>query len=142
MFDITKRTTITTDWAQLKTVQEQMNLAEIMLEVGLGLLFDLLAMLVRAGEEHHVLAAQTVVARDRIGRDGGIGVADVELCRRIIDRRCDIKCILFCHLISFFPASAEWKRRNIHGVYLKTVNAPGQRTFSRCRSHRQFSDAL
>jgi hypothetical protein len=34
MFDITKRTTITTDWAQLKTVQEQMNLAEIMLEVG------------------------------------------------------------------------------------------------------------
>lgn len=34
MFDITKRTTITTDWAQLKTVQEKMNLAEIMLEVG------------------------------------------------------------------------------------------------------------
>ena len=34
MFDITKRTTITTDWAQLRTVQEKMNLAEIMLEVG------------------------------------------------------------------------------------------------------------
>ena len=33
MFDITKRTTITTDWAQLKTVQERGNLAEV-LEVG------------------------------------------------------------------------------------------------------------
>ena len=78
---------------------------------GLGLLFDLLAMLVRAGEEHHVLAAQAVIARDRVGRDGAVGVADVELCRRIVDRRCDIKCILFCHCISLFPASAEWKRR-------------------------------
>ena len=78
---------------------------------GLGLLFDLLAVLVRAGEEHHVLAAQPVIARDRVGRDGGIGVADVELCRRIIDRCCNIKRILFCHCISLFPAHAEWKRR-------------------------------
>lgn len=33
MFDITTKTTITTDWAQLKTVQERGNLAEV-LEVG------------------------------------------------------------------------------------------------------------
>ena len=34
MFEITTKTTFTTDWAQLKSVQERLNLAEIMLEVG------------------------------------------------------------------------------------------------------------
>ena len=58
---------------------------------GLRLLFDLLTMLVRAGEEHHVFAAQAVIARDGIGRDGAVGVADVELRGGVVDRRCNIK---------------------------------------------------
>ena len=40
MFDITTKTTITTDWAQLKTVQERGNLAEV-LEVGSEFLVSL-----------------------------------------------------------------------------------------------------
>ena len=58
---------------------------------GFGLVLDLLAVLVGAGEEHHVIAAQTLVAGDRVACDGAVGVADVELRGGIVDRRGDIK---------------------------------------------------
>ena len=58
---------------------------------GLGLVLDFLAVLVGAGEEHHVIAAQTLVAGDRVACDGAVGVADVELRGGIVDRRGNIK---------------------------------------------------
>ena len=63
---------------------------------GLRLFLDLLTVFVRSGQEHHVIAAQTLIARDRIGRDRAVGVADVQFVRRVIDRRCDIK-LSFAH---------------------------------------------
>ena len=62
---------------------------------GLGLLFDLLAVLVGTGEEHHVITAHALVARDGVGRHGAVGVAYVQLVGGVIDRCCDIKCFLF-----------------------------------------------
>ncbi len=65
---------------------------------GFGLLLDFLAMLVRAGEEHHIIAAQTFISGDGVRRDGAVGVPYVQLIRRIVDRRGDIKGFL---LVSF-----------------------------------------
>jgi len=61
----------------------------------LGLLLDLLAVFVGAGQEHHVIALQPLVARHDVGGDGAVAVADVELVRRIINRRRDIKFLFF-----------------------------------------------
>ena len=58
---------------------------------GLGLLFDLLAVLVGAGEEHHVIAAQPFVAGKGVGGDGAVGVADVQLVRGVVDGGRDVK---------------------------------------------------
>ena len=51
-----------------------------------GLLLDLHAVLVGAGEEHDVAAAQALIAGHGVGGDGAVGMADMELGRRIIDR--------------------------------------------------------
>ena len=59
-----------------------------------GLGFDLLTVLVRSGQEHHVVAAQTLIARHGVSGNGAVGVADVELIRGIIDRRGDIELFL------------------------------------------------
>ena len=57
----------------------------------LGLGLDLLAVLVGARQEHDVIAAQALVAGDRVGRHGAVGVADVQLVRGVVDRGRDIK---------------------------------------------------
>ena len=49
----------------------------------LGLGLDLLAVLVRAGEEHDVLAPQAVIPGQRVRGHRTVGVADVELVRGI-----------------------------------------------------------
>ena len=46
---------------------------------GPGLVLNFLAMLVRAGQEHDVVALQALVARHGVGRNGAVGVADVQL---------------------------------------------------------------
>lgn len=76
---------------------------------GLRLVLDFLAVLVRAGQEHDVAALQALVPRHGVGRDGAVGVADVELIRRIIDRRGDIKRFLayFAHIFFLFSARSE-----------------------------------
>ena len=51
----------------------------------LGLVLDLLAVLIGAGEEHHIVALEPLVAGHGIGGHGAVGVANVELGRRIID---------------------------------------------------------
>ena len=48
--------------------------------------FDLHAVLVSAGHEEHVLALLTLTARDRVGHDDLVGVADMRLARRVRDR--------------------------------------------------------
>ena len=49
-------------------------------------LLHLLAVLVGAGEEVHVLAEQAVPASDGIADDGGVGVAEVRLCGDVVNR--------------------------------------------------------
>ena len=76
---------------------------------GLRLVFDFLAVLVRAGQEHDIVALQALIARHGIGRNGAVGMADMQLIRRIIDRRGDIKRFLACfaHIFSLFSARSE-----------------------------------
>ena len=57
----------------------------------LGLVLDLLAVLVGAGEEHNLLALEPVVAGDGVGGHGTVGVADVELVRGVVDGGGDVK---------------------------------------------------
>ena len=77
----------------------------------LCLFFDLLTVLVGAGQEHDVVALQALVARHRVGRDGAVGMTDVKLCRRIVNRRCDIK--------GFLTGIA-------HGNFLLSAPAPNE----------------
>ena len=68
---------------------------------GLGLFLDLLAVLVRAGLEVHVVAGHALVARDRVSEHDLIRVADVRLRRGVGDRRRDIIGFLVHSLFSF-----------------------------------------
>ena len=55
-----------------------------------GGLLDLLAVLVGAGQEIHVIAVEPLEARDRVGRDRFIGVTDMRHAIRIGDRGGDV----------------------------------------------------
>ena len=81
---------------------------------GFCLVLDLLTVLVRSGEEHDVVAGQALIARHRVGRDGAVGVPDMQLVRGVVNRGGDIE-FLFFHGFSSFPAAAEWKRGNNQG---------------------------
>lgn len=70
-----------------------------------GAQIDLLAVLVRAGEEHDVLAPQAVIPGQRVRGHRTVGVADVELVRGIVDGRCDIEFFLFHGILSFKTAA-------------------------------------
>ncbi len=59
------------------------------------LVLDLLAVLVGAGEEQHVLPLQAVVPGQGVGGHGAVGVADVELVRGVVNGRGDVKLLLF-----------------------------------------------
>ena len=69
----------------------------------LGFGLDLLAVLVGAGQEHHVVALQTLIAGDGVGGHGAVAVADVELVRGVVNRCGDIELFLFHGDISPFP---------------------------------------
>ena len=53
-------------------------------------LFHLLAMLIRAGQEKHLVARQPPPARQHISRDRGIGMPDMWLVIDVVDRRGDV----------------------------------------------------
>ena len=77
--------------------------------LGLGGLDHLLAVLVGAGQEEDVLAVEPLKARQRIGRDRLIGVADMRLAIRIGDRGRDV-----------IDVAARWRRcRNRCGPWLR-----------------------
>ncbi len=63
--------------------------------------FDLLPMLIRSRQIHHVIAAQPFVTGHRVARHGGISMADVKLVAWIIDRGCNVKRFFY------FPASSK-----------------------------------
>ena len=60
-----------------------------------SLFFDLLAVLVRAGEEVGVVAGHALEAGHGVGSHGGVGVADVHVAAGVVDGGRDVK--LFCH---------------------------------------------
>ena len=51
-----------------------------------SLVLNFLAVLIRAGQEHDIIALQTLVARHNIGGDGAVAVSDMKIRRRIINR--------------------------------------------------------
>ena len=61
----------------------------------LGLVLDLLAVLVGAGEEHHVAAGEPLVPGHGVGGHGAVGVADVQLVAGVVDGGGDIKLFIF-----------------------------------------------
>jgi hypothetical protein len=50
---------------------------------------DLVAVLVGAGQKEDVVAEPAVVAREDVGRDGGVGVPEVRVGIDVVDRRGD-----------------------------------------------------
>ena len=63
----------------------------------LGLFLDLLAVFVRTGEEHDVVAAHSLITRYGVRRDGAVGVADVQFVGRVVDRCGDVECAFLAH---------------------------------------------
>src|SRR5690606_22890555 len=61
----------------------------------LGLPLDFLPVLVRSRQEHHVVAAQPLVAGHGVRRHRAVGVADVQPVARVIDRRRDVEGFAF-----------------------------------------------
>ena len=59
--------------------------------LALGDLRDRLAVLVGPGEEEHVLAALAHVAREHVGRDRRVRVAEVRLRVDVVDRGGDVE---------------------------------------------------
>jgi hypothetical protein len=62
------------------------------------------AVLVDAGHEEDVVAVEPQEARDRIGRDRLVGVADVRHAVRVGDRRGQVVARLGCHGCDFLRA--------------------------------------
>ena len=54
---------------------------------------NLVAVFVRAGEEHGVLANQLVVAGHGVGNHSGIGMPQMGLGIDVVDGRCDEKAV-------------------------------------------------
>ena len=83
-----------------------------------GLALDLLAMLVRAGEEVGVVAELLFEARHRVGGHGGVGVADVHVAAGVVDGRGDVERALFLHEISLLHSlrAAKRKRPSFRGA--------------------------
>ena len=82
---------------------------------GLCFFLDLLAVLVGAGLEEHVVALKALVARDAVGKHDLIRIADVRAARGVGDRRRDI-ILRFAHGLSFLlfivPAGSELGEQN------------------------------
>ena len=69
----------------------------------LGLVLDFLAVLVGAGEEHHIVALQPLVPGHGVGGYGAVAVADMQLGRGIVNGGGNIvftfACIAHCSFL-------------------------------------------
>ena len=74
-----------------------------------GLILNLLAVLVGAGEEHHLFALQPLEAGQRIAGHGGVAVADVQLIAGIVNGGGDVERILI-HVVSSFHRRPRMER--------------------------------
>ena len=80
---------------------------------GAGGGFHLLAVLVRAGEEEHVMPLQPVPARQHVGGGGGIGMAQMRRAVHVIDRRGDVEGLFahdLCNCVSATMTAARLSR--------------------------------
>ena len=57
----------------------------------LGLFLYLLTVLIGAGEEHYIVASQSLVPCKGVGCHGAVGVADMQFIRGIVYRCCNVK---------------------------------------------------
>ena len=84
--------------------------AAVMPSLRRGLL-DLLAVLVGAGEEEHVVAVEPHEARDGVGRDHLIGMPDMRRAVRIGDRGRDVIAGLFGHVAALVSTARRLGKR-------------------------------
>ena len=123
--------TVVRDIHELPEVQDTAGAFDDLIHKGLGrdasflrFFLDLLAMFIRAGKEHNIIAPQALIAGDGVSGDGAVGVADVKLIRGIIDRRGDEEGF-FRHL--YFLLSGE-DTGVIENTFLTQDPAIGKRT--------------
>ena len=116
----------------------------------LGLVLNLLAVLVGAGQKQHIIAAQALIAGHGVGGHSAVGVADVELIAGVVDRGRDIKAFAFHDNTSsrsqIVPLSmSSWGIRGPRGVGEKrradrAVRAPKLHTTKEIASRESNRD--
>ena len=67
-----------------------------------GLVLDLLAVLVGAGQEHDVIALHPLEACQCVAGDSGIAVADVQFVAGVVDGSGDVECLVLTHRLILF----------------------------------------
>ena len=67
-----------------------------------GLILDLLAVLVGAGQEHDVIALHPLEACQCVAGDSGIAVADVQLVAGVVDGSGNVECLVLTHRLILF----------------------------------------
>ena len=90
-------------------------------------LLDLLAVLVGAGQEEHVEAVQPLEARHHVGRDRGVGVADMRRAVHVIDRRGDVEPLCSWHISAEHPEAGDDRLALVQVEPLRLVLQPRQR---------------
>ena len=70
-------------------------------------LLDFLPVLVGAGQEEHLVAVQPLEARHHVGRDRGVGVADMRGAVHVVDRRGDVEALAHGGVIADGAAPAR-----------------------------------
>ena len=78
---------------------------------GLGLVLNFLAMLVGAGQEHHIVALEPLIAGHGVRGHGAVGVADVQPGRRVVNGGRDVKLPLGTLFTHNFTPPQERKNR-------------------------------
>ncbi len=66
-----------------------------------GVAFYLLTVFVGTGQEKHLVPGHSLIAGERVGIDGAVGVPDMRVGAGVIDRRCDV--ILAVHRCDPLP---------------------------------------
>ncbi len=92
----------------------------------------LLAMLIRPGQEHDIIARLPLEARHGVCGHCAIGVADMQLVAGVVDRRCDVKRFL-THGFSFWRTAPIFETTgkagyrflpNLSGLSLPKISVP------------------